>query len=81
MTINTEGIGDEGGDGRPVKLRADGLLWLINRAVFHPRGYALGADDDSAELILYGDGKEPWSFDIDPVTEQALFDAVKRVMP
>lgn len=66
---------------REVFLREDGLLWLINRAVFHPRGYALGQDPDNGKFILYGDGSEAWSFAIDEATENQLFEAVKQVMP
>jgi hypothetical protein len=35
--------------GRPVRLRDDGLLWYINRCVFHPRGYALALDGDGSD--------------------------------
>lgn len=67
--------------GRPFSdLRDTGLLWLINRVVFHPRGYALGlsfAPDPNHPLpsggvvtgwILYGDGTAPWSMG-DPPAE------------
>lgn len=47
-------------------LRSNGLLWLINRAVFHPRGFALavvyGPNDDVIGLEVKGDGSEPWAF-------------------
>lgn len=49
-----------------AELREGGLLWLINRVVFHPRGFALGLtfDDDGNCLgwDLLGDGSEPWAF-------------------
>lgn len=45
----------------PVDLRGDGVLWLVNRVVFHPRGFALGADPDGS-LRLFGDGSEPWNY-------------------
>lgn len=48
----------------PVDLREDGLLWLINAAVFHPRGFALAIDEHEA-FSLIGDGAEPWRFDGD----------------
>lgn len=52
-------------EGVPVDLHADGLLWLINTVVFHPRGFALarleGIDGDS--YYLQGDGTEPWAWD------------------
>lgn len=46
----------------PVDLKGDGVLWMVNCAVFHPRGLALAVDEDG-ELSLVGDGKEPWQFD------------------
>lgn len=46
----------------PVDLRADGVLWAINKTLFHPRGYAL-AVDETGELSLMGDGREPWTYD------------------
>ena len=52
------------GDGMPIDLHDDGLLWLINAAVFHPRGFALGhrPGDPAGALVLYGDGREPWRY-------------------
>lgn len=62
------------GSTRPLSdLRDTGLLWLLNRVVFHPRGYAFGlvfeeTDQPLAEggtvigWTLSGDGSEPWSF-------------------
>jgi hypothetical protein len=46
----------------PVDLEKDSLLWLINRVVFHPRGYALTYDPETGEFTLLGDGTEPWVF-------------------
>lgn len=57
-------------------LRSRGVLWAINRTLFHPRGFALGLaypDDATLSAIeahevepigfrLYGDGSEPWKF-------------------
>ena len=47
-------------------LRDHGLLWLINRVVFHPRGFALGLDvNDDGEVVgwsMIGNGSEVWSF-------------------
>ncbi len=47
-------------------LRSSGLLWLINAAVLHPRGFAMAMTfDDSGEATgwrLLGDGSEPWRF-------------------
>lgn len=51
---------------RPFEeLRDSGLLWLVNAAVFHPRGFALAWCYDAGKLVgwrLHGDGKEPWVF-------------------
>jgi hypothetical protein len=48
-------------------LRTSGLLWLINRVVFHPRGFALGLvvaeDGQPVGWDLLGDGSEPWRFE------------------
>lgn len=52
---------------RPFKDLSDsGLLWLINRTVFHPRGYALAltvaGDGEATGWSLLGDGSEPWQY-------------------
>lgn len=59
-------------DGRPLaELRDTGLLWMINRSLFHPRGFALAlvydADGQCTGWELLGDGSEPWTYasDID----------------
>lgn len=52
------------------EFREEGLLWLINTSVFHPRGYAIAFvyDDDDIEFKnpigwkLMFDGSEPWQF-------------------
>lgn len=48
------------------QFRADGLLWMVNAAILHPRGYALTVhiDDDGEPtgLSVQGDGVEPWCF-------------------
>lgn len=53
-------------DARPfLDLSHSGLLWLINRVVFHPRGFALALDIHDGVATgwrLQGDGSEPWSF-------------------
>jgi len=49
-----------------IELQDSGLLWLINRAVFHPRGYALGLAVKDGEVVgwrLRGDGTQPWTMD------------------
>lgn len=64
-----------------VDLQRDGLLWLVNRSVFHPRGYALGYDPGDGSFHLLGNGGEPWSFGGDGTGETVYLEAVKRVMP
>lgn len=56
-----------------VDLHDDGLLWLVNRCVFHPRGFALGHKPGTDEFVLLGDGSEPWHYAVpdeldDPTT-------------
>jgi hypothetical protein len=71
-------------DARPFsELRDSGLLWLINRVVFHPRGFALGlVVDDAGEVTgwcLHGDGSEVWQFEL-PDGEDALFAAAEQTL-
>lgn len=45
----------------------DGLLWLVNTTILHPRGYALAVHRDAETkeplgISLLGDGSEPWYF-------------------
>lgn len=61
---------------RPVDIQKDGLLWLVNRVVFHPRGYALGYDP--AENI--GSGTETFTFG-DESTETEYLARVRKLMP
>ena len=56
----------------PVDLRADGVLWAINRTLFHPRGFALGYDQEKKSFMLKGDGTEPWQY-ASPIDEDDLF--------
>lgn len=67
--------------GRPVDLRRDGLLWLINRQVFCPRGYALARDPKTGEFFLLGNGTEPYVMGGDGSDERPMLDRVRRVMP
>jgi len=60
-----------------VDLRADGVLWLINRTVFHPRGFALAVDVETGDLSLFGNGDEPWAYDLD---EDECFAAVEALL-
>lgn len=46
-------------------LRDSGMLWLINRQVFHPRGFALALVQVDGQIIgwrLLGHGQEPCAF-------------------
>lgn len=55
---------------RPLRpfsdLRDTGMLWLINRVVFHPRGFALAIQrDDNGDAVgwaMQGMGDEVWTF-------------------
>lgn len=62
----------------PVDLRDDGVLWMINKAVFHPRGFALAVDVNSGALTLMGDGSEPWTYRHD--MEDQLFAAFNALL-
>lgn len=54
-------------ESRPFEeLASSGLLWLLNVAVFHPRGFAFTLHAKGGEVSgwsLQGDGSEPWYFD------------------
>ena len=70
---------------RPFEdLSPSGLLWLINRVVFHPRGYALALEADDAGTItgwkLLGDGREPWTMgdEVDEANAARVFLDVHR---
>ncbi len=57
----------EGGEPRPFgDIRDAGFLWLINKALFHPRGFALAfikdEDGNFKGWTILGDGTECWSF-------------------
>lgn len=71
-------------ESRPFsELRDTGLLWLINRVVFHPRGFALGithdADGNATGWTLLGDGSEAWIMG-DGVPEDALLAKVRELL-
>jgi hypothetical protein len=62
------------------ELQATGLLWLINRTVFHPRGFALGlvySDGEVAGWALQGDGRDPYRYG-DDIDEPDLLAAVEH---
>ena len=56
------------------ELSDEGLLWLINRTTFHPRGYALSVNkaDDGTWLgwNILGDGTEVWTFSAEADDEE-----------
>jgi hypothetical protein len=59
-----------------VELSESGLLWLINRVVFYPRGFALGLAVNKAGEVtgwrLAGDGSRPLQMEGDePEFERA----------
>lgn len=75
-------------DIRPLaELRTSGLLWLINRVVFHPRGFAVALHaTDAGEVVgwqLLGDGGEVWSFseEADEASFLVAEETLKRARP
>jgi hypothetical protein len=63
-----------------VDLSGDGLLWLINRVVFHPRGFALAYSKTDGSCQLWGNGDEPWKYQLGEGEESRLFLASQAVM-
>jgi hypothetical protein len=67
------------------EFREHGLLWLVNRVVFHPRGYALafvmsdavGMEEEVVGWKMIGDGTEPWAYEHN--TEDDLFIAAEKL--
>lgn len=63
------------------ELRDSGLLWLINRCVLHPRGYALTLvfrDGEAVGWYLQGDGREVWQMAGDEDDEFSRAEATLR---
>mgnify|MGYP006921322236 CR=1 FL=1 len=64
------------------EMRPLGILYLINKAVFHPRGFALSLSySDDGELLgwqMLGDGTEAWRMSADQ--ENDLFPAVEAFL-
>jgi hypothetical protein len=66
-------------------LSESGLLWLINRVVFHPRGFALQlaqreSDGEITGWRLAGDGSGAWRMDGDEpefAAAEATFEAAR----
>lgn len=63
-----------------IELADAGLLWLINRTVFHPRGFALQLarteDREAVGWVLVGDGTTPWRMD----APEPEFDAAEATL-
>jgi len=61
---------------RVSRFHKSGLLWLVNTAVLHPRGFALAleltADGVPIGLSVVGDGTEPWAYEDDTVQESFM---------
>jgi hypothetical protein len=66
-------------NGIKVDLRKDGVLWLINTVVFHPRGFALAVDSETGEFSLLGDGTERWRYEEDKAVESPVYGDEKWV--
>ena len=67
MTTDRQTIDDETPLGAQLEeLRGKGLLWAINRYIFHPRGFALTFDQNEEKAIVgvwvQGDGTECWAY-------------------
>lgn len=60
-------------------LTSNGVLWAINRVLFHPRGFALGYDREAHTFEVWGNGDEPWTFD-SPVPENELYAAFETML-
>lgn len=63
------------------EFRSNGLLWLLNTSVLHPRGYALALVQLGGSFVgwtMLGDGSEPWTF-IDGGADHE-FAAVNRLL-
>lgn len=79
MSNITFDVVEDGSKSIPVDLRRDGLLWLINTTVFHPRGYALGYDVDTGVFLLMGDGGDVWGFEHNFVNEEKFLGKVNAI--
>lgn len=66
---------------RPMEeLGQSGLLWLINKTVFIPRGFVLSVqiNDDKAMWTLFGNGTQILSFG--EADEDALLAAAEKTL-
>lgn len=62
----------------PQDIIDNGILWMINKSIFHPQGYALALSTDTGNFELFGNGDEPWSFA--GVAEDAKLQAFRDVL-
>jgi hypothetical protein len=64
------------------ELSDTGILWLINRVVFHPRGFAMSIHIDAEGKYdgwnIEGDGSEIWRFSLD--SDDKKFIAVEEFL-
>lgn len=78
-------------DGRPEKhmiqvrtfdeLRSSGILWLINRVVFHPRGFAVALVLDKDKAVgwgLFSTANPPFVYSNED--DDALFRAAEKTL-
>ena len=94
MSAPSSRVGPAPESGRPFsEMKTRGVLWLLNRVAFHPRGFALCfhyPDGVARERIesgeipptgwsIIGNGKEVFTFGLDP-EEDDLFDAVEVLL-
>lgn len=64
-------------------LRESGLLWLINRVVFHPRGYAIALHYEGDQAVgwsLVGDGTEAWRYGMTDAEEREVFERAEATL-
>jgi hypothetical protein len=66
-------------EGVPFDWHDDGVLWLVNRVVFHPRGFALAHTPGTDRWLLLGDGSETWRF-VPGEKEDELFAKVEALL-
>lgn len=57
-----------------------GLLYMVNKVVFHPRGYALAINPDDNTFQLLGNGDEPWTFELSSELENERWNAFNALL-
>lgn len=69
------------------ELRDTGVLWLINRALFHPRGFAIaldylnGPDSEPTGWSIHAAGEgETFTFELEPGFDDERFRAVEQLL-